>query len=188
MARKKKEDSAEAQVKQVELDLLAVAAGEDGYKSKGEQQESPAAKRNVLNEIMDALFRNPSYIENVTAQQASQNLFMVLRRIAIRYPSQANHFNNSKVNAKDVLLFFSQYFYDPSGNRPSWMFVSGAKKEQEKKDVKSTITKADIKDYIEHEGISMKDFDSAMKLFPDETVEDVKEHASYFKKIQSTKI
>jgi len=190
MPRKKKEDAAaaEKEVRFVELDLLADAAGKDGYKREEMTQESPVEKRNVLAEIMDALFGNPAYIENMTPQQATQNLFMVLRRIAIQYPTQANMFNDGKCNAKDVLLFFSSYFYNPSGNKPRWIYASGAKKEQEKKDIKATITKADIRDYVDHEEISMKDFDSALRLFPEETVNDVKEHVAYFKKIQSSKI
>lgn len=190
MARKKKEsvDETKSEVKKVELDLIADAAGEDGYKIKESQENSSVAKRNVLNEIVDAIFRDKSYIESMTEQQASQNLFMVLRRIAIKYPIRANLLNKSKVNAKDVIKFLSQWLYEPSGVKPSWVYTSGAKKEQEKKDATSSISKADIKDYIDYNGINRKDFESAMKLFPEELIEDVKEHVSYFKKINSSKI
>ena len=177
---KKKEINEEPQ--KVQIDLLGAMHGQDPKIVPVPEEEIKEKKSNPLFEIIDAIFRNRGYIMNMTEQQANQNVFMVLRRMAINYPIQANVFNNGKVNALDVIKFWSDYLY--CGTVPRWAYTSGASKQ--KKSTKDDITKNDIKEYIEFYGIERKDFDFAMKIYTDETVNDVNGFKEYMKKITSS--
>lgn len=167
-----------------EIDLLKVMSDKEAYKiTPISEEEIKEKKSNPLFEIIDAIFMNKGYINNMTDQQTNQNLFMVLRRLAINYPLQANLFNNGKVNALDVIKFWSDYLY--CGTVPRWAYTSsGASKEKKKVD-KNEITKSDIKEYIEFYDIERKSFDFAMRIFTEETINDVKEFKAYMKQISN---
>ena len=61
------------------------------------KKETPK-KPNVLFDTLSALFNNKDYINNLTKETMKQNLFMINRRLAIKYPLQAQIFNNKYVN------------------------------------------------------------------------------------------
>ena len=73
-------------------------------------------KPNILFDTLNALFTNKEYINDLTKETIKQNIFMINRRIAIKFPLQAQVFNNSKTNAVDVLKFWSDFLY--TGQRP----------------------------------------------------------------------
>lgn len=179
MARKKE---IKEEPQKVQIDLLGAMNGQDPKIVPVTEGEIKEKKSNPLFEIIDAIFRNKGYIMSMTEQQANQNVFMVLRRMAINYPIQANVFNNGKINALDVIKFWSDYLY--CGTVPRWAYTSGASKQ--KKSVKEDITKNDIREYIEFYGIEKKEFEFAMRIYTDETVNDVKEFKEYMKKIKSS--
>ena len=169
-----------------EINLLQVMTDTDEYKiTPISEEEIKEKKGNPLFEIIDAIFRNKGYIKNMTEQQANQNLFMVLRRLAINYPLQANLFNNGKVNALDVIKFWSDYLY--CGTVPRWAYTSGSSSKEKKKVSKDEITKNDIKEYCEFYGIEKKSFDFAMRIFTEESVNDVKEFKAYMKQLNSNR-
>ena len=140
-------------------------------------------KRNHLYDIISAIFTDKNYINNLTEQQANQNIFMILRRIGINNPIQANEFNNNKVNALGVIKFFSDYLY--CGYTPKWIYVSGSKSKEKKKANKNEITNKDIEEYCEYYGIDKKSFNFALKLFTEEAINDIKDFKSYMEKIKS---
>ena len=73
-------------------------------------------KPNILFDTLNALFTNKEYINDLTKETIKQNIFMINRRIAIKFPLQAQVFNNSKTNAVDVLKSWSDFLY--TGQRP----------------------------------------------------------------------
>ena len=135
-------------------------------------------KPNPLFDLINALFTSKEYVDGITAETAKQNLFMVLRRLAIMYPVEANVFNDSKVNAKDVIKFWSDYLY--CGRAPKWIYTSTQSK---KKASKNDITSADIKLYKSHYDITDSQFDDAMRFFPEELISEVKAERDFYKKI-----
>lgn len=141
-------------------------------------------KPNVLFDTLAALFNNKEYINGLTKESIKQNSFMINRRLAIMYPLQAQVFNNSKVNPVDVLHFWSDYLYNGKFP-PRWIYTAGAAKSQEKKDNKKEITTAQIKAFCNRYGYSMKDIDSALKFFPSEIVEEIKEFNKIAKEDES---
>ena len=162
------------------IDLLQIVSYTEGYKEAPVVEEPEIKKNNVLFEILDAIFMNRTYIYNMTEQQASQNLFMVLRRLAINYPMQANTFNNGKVNALDVMKFWTDYLY--CGKKPAWMYTKGIK--ATKKEAKQKLSEKDIKEYLEFYDIDRKDFEFAMKIYNEEAVKDVTDFKKMITKLK----
>jgi len=177
-ARKKKEIVDES------IDLLFAQNSTDAYKVSAPKPDSDTTKKNnPLFDTINAIFNGRmDYINNITDQQAKQNMFMILRRVGIGYPEMANAFNKPNINAMDAIksltAILSRY---PS---PGWLYTSV---QQAKKTVSKTdITKADIDEYIKHYNITRKDFDSALSLFTEETIKEVIELREFIK--NSTKI
>lgn len=138
-------------------------------------------KDNTLFAIVDALFTSKEYINNITKETAKQNLFMVLRRLAIKYPLQANAFNDSKVNPMDVIRYWSDYLYT-GGRAPGWIYTSGTKAKEKKHKRFST---SDIKEYKKYYNINNKDFEDCMRFFPEETEKDIEDLLKFFKETKS---
>ena len=135
-------------------------------------------KTNLLFNITDALFKDKNYIYSLTRESCNQYLFMVLRRVAIKYPIQANLFNDGKCNPIDTIRFWGDYLYNGS-YVPNWMKTSGKKSETKKR--KGELTNEEIKEYKKYYNIGDKDFDAIMRFFPEETITEVQELNKYLK-------
>lgn len=138
-------------------------------------------KKNILFDIINAIFTNKDFVESQTDETLRQNSFMINRRMSIQYPLQAQIFNNVKVNASDMVKFWSMYLFNGKFP-PKWVYTAGAVKSQEKKetansDVSATIKKA----YCDKYFISMKDLDLAKELFFDEYIQDIKDFEELYK-------
>ena len=144
-----------------------------------EQTEKPKKPFELFG-ILDALFVDKEKIYNLSDETCRQYLFMVLRRLAIKYPLQANHFNDGKSNPKDVIRFWSDYLYTGS-YVPGWTKTSGTGKSSKNKANKDEFTKDDIKMYCKNYDISEKEYTDMMRFFPDDTVEEMKAFKKYLK-------
>lgn len=141
-------------------------------------------KPNILFDTLNALFSNKEYISGLTKESIKQNIFMINRRIAIKFPLQAQVFNNNKVNPVDVLKFWSDFLY--TGSRPpGWIYTAGAVKSQAKKDAKKEISTVLLKQYCNRYHISMKDMEAALKFFPEETIAEVKDFETFNKQLKA---
>lgn len=137
-------------------------------------------KKNILFDILNALFINKDIIKNLTNESARQNLFMINRRLAIKYPAQAQLFNISNLNAKDVIMSWSDFLY--CGSVPKWIYTPGAAK-----------TKAAAKNFIQQDAvvrrfrnyyaIGKRDMDACIRLFPDDTEEELKAFVKFEKEM-----
>ena len=107
-----------------------------------EQTEKPKKPFELFG-IIDALFVDKEKIYNLSDETCKQYLFMVLRRLAIKYPLQANHFNDGKSNPKDVIRFWADYLYTGS-YVPKWTKTSGTTKSSKNKANKEDFTKDEI--------------------------------------------
>jgi len=138
-------------------------------------------KKNILFDIINAIFTNKDFIESQTDETLRQNSFMINRRMSIQYPLQAQIFNNAKVNASDMVKFWSMYLFNGKFP-PKWVYTAGAAKSQERKetansDVSDTIKKA----YCDKYFISIKDLNLAKELFFDEYIQDIKDFEKFYK-------
>jgi len=147
-------------------------------------EENPKGKKqSPFVAIVNALFMDPNYIYNLTYETARQNIFMVLRRLAIKYPIEANVFNDGKVNAFDVLKFWSDFLYN-GVSVPRWTYTAGASKS---KAVKSDVTQDQIRLYKKHYDITDKEFSDAMRFFPEETINEIKEIVAFYDQLEKFK-
>ena len=141
-------------------------------------------KPNILFDTLNALFTNKEYINDLTKETIKQNIFMINRRIAIKFPLQAQVFNNSKTNAVDVLKFWSDFLY--TGQRPpGWIYTTGAVKSQAKKDAKKEISNSLIKQYCNYYHCSVKDVESALKFYSEEMIAEIKDFETFNKQLKS---
>lgn len=145
------------------------------------EKEKKEKKSNLLFDLINALFTSREYVYGITAEAAKQNLFMVLRRLAIKYPVEANVFNDSKANPLDVIRFWSDYLY--CGVAPKWIYTSVASKKKSNDD----ITAADIKLYKAHNDMTDTQFEDAMRFFGNELINEIKAERDFYKKLNSGK-
>ena len=138
------------------------------------EKEKKEKKSNPLFDLINALFTSREYVYGITAETAKQNLFMVLRRLAIKYPVEANVFNDSKVNPLDVIRFWSDYLY--CGVAPKWIYTSVTSKKKSKDD----ITAADIKLYKVHNDMTDAQFEDAMRFFGNELINEIKAERDFY--------
>ena len=140
--------------------------------------------KNILFELLNALFTNKEYVNSMSEETFKQNLFMVNRRLAIFYPLQAQVFNNNKVNPTDVIKFWSSYLYKPNCKYPpKWIYTAGATKSKEKKESKKEISNTTIKDFCKYYSLDRKDVDVALQFFKDEMIAEIKEFESFYYKL-----
>lgn len=137
-------------------------------------------KKNILFDILNALFINKDIIKNLTNESARQNLFMVNRRLAIKYPAQAQLFNISNLNAKDVIMSWSDFLH--CGSVPKWIYTPGASKT--KSTAKNLIQQESVvRKFRSYYAIGKRDMDACIRLFPDETEEELKEFVKFEKEM-----
>ena len=148
----------------------------DDFRMEPIKQEE---KKNILFEILDAIFTNKAYIEALTNEAAKQNLFMVNRRLAIKYPLHAQEFNKNGMSPKGVLLAWSTFLY--SGSTPRWLYTPGAAKTKTAKT--DTISDSVVKKFVTYYDLSMRDMKSCMQLFPEESEKELKAFVKFQKEL-----
>lgn len=141
--------------------------------------EQKPAKTDLFT-IFGALFNNKEYISNLTPESLRQNCFMINRRVAIKYPLQAQVMNNTKINPIDVVKFWGDFLYT-GGRVPGWAYTKGAAKSVEEKSKKEKLTPALIKFYCLLKNISQKDFEGVIRFFPEEAYNEIKDLEQLYK-------
>lgn len=139
-------------------------------------------KRNILFDIINALFINKDIINNITYESAKQNIFMINRRMAIKYPMQAQFFNFSGLNPKDIIMSWSDFVF--CGNVPKWIYTPGIVKT--KNQISKDLIKQDsiVKKFMSYYNIGKREMDSCIKLFPKETEEELKSFIKFQKELE----
>lgn len=142
-------------------------------------------KKASLFDIFGALFNNKEYINSLTPETLKQNCFMINRRVAINYPLHAQVMNNIKANPVDVVKFWSDFLY--TGKKPpGWSYTAGASKSATSKAEKEKLTPSSIKFYCNLKKISQRDFIAAIKFFPEETINEIKDLEQLYKQTKET--
>ena len=137
-------------------------------------------KKPNLFTIFTALFNDKEYINSLSNETLRQNSFMINRRVAIKYPLQVQAMNNSKINPVDLIKFWSDFLY--TGKKPpGWSYTAGANKSTSAKAAKESLSPSSIKFYCDYKNISKRDFITALRFFPEETIEEVKDLEQLYK-------
>lgn len=141
-------------------------------------------KPNPLFDLLNALFTDKNYIQNLTYETCKQNMFMVNRRLAIQYPLQAQVFNNSHINPKDTIKFWSNFLYT-GRYAPRWIYTAGAAKSKATTEAKKVVTDAMVKRFCNYYKYSMKDVYDALKFFPEQMTAEILDFEQIFKQMNS---
>lgn len=140
-----------------------------------------AEKKNILFDIINALFINRDIVSNITYESAKQNIFMINRRMAIKYPMQAQVFNFAGLNPKDVIMSWSDFVF--CGNVPKWIYTAGASKAKSSSNKEMIKQDSVIRKYMAYYGIGRREMNSYIKLFPAETEEELKAFVKFQKEL-----
>ena len=134
-------------------------------------------KNNPLFDTLKALFKNKEYINKLSEETCSQIIFMINRRLAIKYPLQAQAFNLGTVNAKDEIKYWSDFLYNNEYVHyvPDWIYTAGATKSKTASDNKKEISSKLMNEYSKNYNISVKDINTALRFFPNETIAEFKD-------------
>lgn len=141
-------------------------------------------KPNPLFDLLNALFTDKAYIESLTYETCKQNMFMVNRRLAIQYPLQAQVFNNSQINPRDTIKFWSNFLYT-GGYAPRWIYTAGAAKSKAATESKKQITDAMIKRFCNYYKKSIKDVQDALRFFPEQMTAEILDFEQLYKQMSS---
>lgn len=142
------------------------------------------AKSDNLFTIINALFSDKEYINSLTDADLAANCFMINRRLAIKYPMQAQVFNHLKINPVDVVKFWSDYLYT-GGRCPGWVYTPGAAKSKSKLESKHKLTNAQIENYALKKGCNKKTVKIAIDMFGDEMIDEILDYEKFIKHLQS---
>lgn len=142
------------------------------------------AKSDNLFTIINALFSDKEYINSLTDADLAANCFMINRRLAIKYPMQAQVFNHLKINPADVVKFWSDYLYT-GGRCPGWVYTPGAAKSKSKLESKHKLTNAQIENYALKKGCNKKTVKIAIDMFGDEMIDEILDYEKFIKHLQS---
>lgn len=141
-----------------------------------------AETKTDLFDVVRMLFTDTAAFNNLSKMTLERNAFMINRFMAIKYPQQAQVFNNLKINMCDVLKFWNSYL----GNKsyvPSFIYTKGSKKAKETHTkVNKMPSNAILSQYCIDNKLNRKDVLNAFKMFPDEMSKEISNYEKELKR------
>lgn len=134
-----------------------------------------------LFELTKIMFENPSAYKDVMPGEKRKHFFMINRRMAIKFPLQANELQHVQIDEVGVIDFWQDFLRKQYTKTPYWMYTKGVKKSKEQKEKKLNIKESIIKQYSNMHLIDLKSIYDAIKFFPDQ----IKKELNKFEKIIS---
>lgn len=111
----------------------------------------------LLFDFIPHVFKKEKW-DQISDREKASHFFMLQRFASIRYPVQANIFNNLRINPSDAVDCWHNLFSVKYGPKvPGWIYAKTNKSKNEKTK-KSTLLDATIKFYIEDRQLSLKEF------------------------------
>lgn len=122
-----------------------------------------------LFDLIKIMFEDPKAYKKVTSGDKKKHFFMINRRMAIKYPLQADVLQHLKVDEISVVDFWQNFLTKIYKKKtPYWMFTKGIKKTKELKEKKTNIKENTIKNYAIRHGYDIKAVREALEFFPKE--------------------
>ena len=129
-----------------------------------------------------AMFESPGAYSGATKGDKRKNFFMIQRRMAIQYPVLANMLQRNRINQEAAVDVWQRYLriIEKYTKTPFWMFQTGTKKAEEKKEKKINISNETVQEYCKFYQQDPKQIRDAIKFYPAEMAKELKE----FEKLQ----
>lgn len=122
-------------------------------------------------DIIKYMFTDDEAFNKLTKLQLERNYFIINRIFSIKYPLQAQVFNQNGINQSEVLKIWKDFLnkVEGSGRVPGFCFTKGSKRSSEEAaSSKKKLTRARIVEYAKHYNLSLKDLDDVYEFFPNE--------------------
>ena len=137
-------------------------------------------------EVSKIIFESPAYYVELTKGDKRSNFFILQRRFAIMFPIQANLLQHIRINQEGVVDWWQRYLRIKMKytKTPGWMYVSGVKKAEEKKEKKLNISNDTIIEYCKFYSLDPKQIKDAIKFYPEKMCLELKAFQNMQKKLQ----
>lgn len=125
-----------------------------------------------LFDVIKKLFSENKW-EEVGKNDKSRNFFMINRIMSINFPSQANQFNNIKINPSQAVDWWHGTLTNLYSKPPYWIYTKTKKKESDKKETSKDFSEAE---YFVREKykVSKRDLSDLKRFYPDKYKEWIK--------------
>lgn len=146
--------------------------------TKKAQQKSKEDKPKKISpfDIIDMMFTKKDEFDKLSKFTLEKNFFMINRVFSIKYPTQAQFFNNLKINTAEVIKCWQQFLtkYEIPNKVPYFVYTKGSKKSSDAKD-EVKFKKQDIVDYAKKYNLSLRDVEDIIQFKPQEFTEQIQE-------------
>lgn len=127
-----------------------------------------------LFDFIQIMFTNSKEFEKIRKEIKASHLFMIQRFMSIKFPSNANMFNQQGINAAEVINTWQNYAIK-QGSIPNWIYTKTKKVQEE---AIKKVWKPDpelVKYYINKMEISPTDYELILKYHKEKHYEELQE-------------
>lgn len=141
-------------------------------------------------DIIKMMFSTDGEFEKLSNLTLEKNYFIINRVFAIKYPFQAECFNNLKAPTAEVVRAWRQFLVskEGSGKVPYFVYTKGSKRSSESKEVKSEIKESSLKEYAGHYSLSLKDVHDMTYFFYDDMLAEIKRFEKMMSAVEQSKM
>lgn len=130
-----------------------------------------------LFKFIDIFFKRGDAYDKLSDYEKSKNAFMLNRFLSIAFPTQINVMQLMKINTINVIDYWHRFLTIKYTKTPPWVYTKTKKNKdiiQEDATKKWMPNQETRNEYIKMYNLSYREYDDAMKLFPDKMIEDLK--------------
>lgn len=132
-------------------------------------------------EIIKIMIENPSEYSKISQGDKRKNYFIIQRRMAIKFPLQAQVLQHLKIDEISVVDFWQSFLRKQYNKTPYWMYTKGVKKSKEVKEKKTNIKESLIKEYAIKNNFDIRTIKDALEFFPSEMKKELNKFSKYIK-------
>ena len=119
--------------------------------------------------LANIIFKDKNKYKFISDEDKENNFFMLNRKFAIKYPKQAQFFNNKNINKASAIDVWYQVFYKTTNGTPQWWWKT---KQQAKP--KSEFSNVDLKLIKEYYELTDNDIKFLTSYYSEKLIEDIK--------------
>lgn len=127
-------------------------------------------------DLINAMFDDEKW-SNISFMDKSKNFFIVNRMMAKGFPMWASWLDDLRINPSAAVDFWRWFMSKNYKKTPGWIYAKGKKAGVEKKKKEKPWYPSDlvVSKYLEINACSMKEFESALKRYPESTITELKD-------------
>lgn len=118
-------------------------------------------------------FWNSEIFNRYSNYERNKGYFMINRRLAIMYPIMAAYFSKVGINGGEVIRWWKNFIVYQHPTYPRWLYTKSVAKSKATKEYNPSQEVLSM--YCKLNDCTMKEVKEAIRLFPDEIVEEFKE-------------